>query len=64
MLKVVEAWVPYAYEAFAEHRMNGTSISKKGMEVIRMMIDGKDVDQESSGLSKREWSELMTCLNK
>ena len=62
MLDVVKAWVPYAYEAFVEHSMNGTNISRKGMEVIRQMIDGKEVSQESSGMSKREWSELMAVI--
>lgn len=64
MLDVVKAWVPYAYEAFAEHRMHGTNISQKGMEAIRQMIGGEEVTQESSGMSKREWAELMTSLGK
>ena len=62
MLDVVKAWVPYAFEAFVEHSMNGTNISRKGMEVIRQMIDGKEVSQESSGMSRREWSELMAVI--
>jgi thymidylate synthase (FAD) len=62
MLDVVKAWVPYAFEAFAEHKMNGTTISKKGMDAIRLMIEGKKIDQESSGMSKREWSELMAII--
>ena len=62
MLDVVKAWVPYAFEAFAEHSMNGTNISKKGMDAIRLMIEGKEVNQESSGMSKREWSELMAII--
>ena len=62
MLDVVKAWVPYAFEAFVEHSINGTNISRKGMEVIRQMIDGKEVSQESSGMSKREWSELMAVI--
>jgi len=62
MLDIVKAWVPYAYEAFEEHKMYATSISRKGMEVIRQMIAGKKIDQESSGMSKREWDELMTSL--
>ena len=62
MLDIVKAWVPYAYEAFEEHKMYATSISRKGMEVIRQMIAGKKIDQESSGMSKREWAELMVSL--
>lgn len=64
MLDILKVWVPYAYEAFAEHRMHGTNISKKGMEVIRQMINGKETTQESSGMNKREWAELMTSLKK
>ena len=62
MLDVVKAWVPYAYEAFVEHNMNGATISRKGIEIIRQMLGGKEVSQESSGMSKREWLELMAVI--
>ncbi|MFK7973311.1 MAG: FAD-dependent thymidylate synthase [Rickettsiaceae bacterium] len=64
MLNIVKDWVPFAYEAFEEHRMHGTNISRKGMEVIRKMLDGQKIDQESSGMNKREWAELMQNLAK
>ncbi|WPX99364.1 FAD-dependent thymidylate synthase [Candidatus Megaera polyxenophila] len=62
MLDIVKAWVPFVYEAFVEHRKRGANISKTGLEIIRKMIKGEKVDQESSGISKREWDELMTML--
>lgn len=62
MLDVVKAWVPYAFDAFMEHRVKGFNISNTGMEAIRKMIKGEPVDQESSGMSKREWNELMSSL--
>ena len=62
MLDIVKAWVPFVYEAFVEHRKSGANISKTGLEIIRKMIKGEKVDQESSGISKREWDELMTML--
>lgn len=62
MLDIVKTWVPYAYEAFEDHRMYATTISKKGMEVVRALIQGKEVNQESSGMSPREWGELMVAL--
>ncbi len=62
MLEIIKAWVPFAYEAFCEHRMNGVNISKTGVEIIKQMIKGKVVDQTSSGMSKREWLELMDIL--
>jgi thymidylate synthase (FAD) len=63
MLDIVKAWVPFVYEAFIEHRKNGANISKTGLEIVRKMVKGEKVDQESSGVSKREWDELMTILS-
>jgi len=62
MLDIVKAWVPYVYEAFEEHRLYGANISRKGLEIIRRMIAGESVEQENSGLSKREWEELIKVL--
>lgn len=59
MLDIVRLWVPVAYEAFMDYRVDAVSISGKGKEVIKKMLKGETVDQESSGMSKREWDELM-----
>jgi thymidylate synthase (FAD) len=63
MLDVVKRWVPITYAAFMDHRVNATAISGKGMEVVKRMIKGEKVTQESSGMSKREWTELMATLS-
>jgi thymidylate synthase (FAD) len=62
ILDIAKKWVPYAYEAFEEHRLNGAHLSRGGMGVIKRLIAGEDVSQETSGLSKREWAELQTTL--
>lgn len=62
MIKVVEQWVPFAYEAFVEHRLHGTRLSRSGLGVVKRLIAGEKVTQESSGLTKREWEELMATL--
>jgi thymidylate synthase (FAD) len=62
MLDIVKKWVPITYNAFMDHRVNATEISGKGIEVVKAMINGDFTDQESSGMSKREWSELMEKL--
>jgi thymidylate synthase (FAD) len=62
ILGILRAWVPYACDAFEEHRMNGASLSKKAIQVIRNMIAGEKVNLESSGMSEREWSELMAII--
>jgi thymidylate synthase (FAD) len=62
MLDVVKRWVPVTYNAFLDHRANATTISGKGMEVVKRMIRGETVSQEDSGMSKREYTELMSKL--
>ncbi len=61
---IVKAWVPFAFKAFKEYKMNSISISKKGIQVIRQMLSGQEVTQDSSGMSKREWLELVATLEK
>ncbi len=60
--EIVEKWVPFAYEAFVDHRMNATHISGRGTQVVRRMLQGEQVSFEDSGMSKREWNELMDKL--
>ena len=63
MLDTLKKWVPTTYEAFMDYRVGGTEVSAKGKEVIKKLIQGEDIDIEQSGLSKREWNELMQELN-
>ena len=62
MLDTVKKWVPITYEAFMDYRVGGTEISSKGKKVIQKLISGEKVDIDESGLSKREWNELMSVL--
>jgi thymidylate synthase (FAD) len=64
MLETLARWVPMAHAAFLEYRMNAATISATGLAVIRRMIEGERVDQISSGLSAREWRELMVVLDR
>jgi thymidylate synthase (FAD) len=64
MLGTLALWVPMTYAAFLEYRMNAAVISAKGLAVIRGLLSGEPVDQASSGLSAREWSELMVILGR
>ena len=63
MLETVKKWVPITYEAFIDYRVGGTEISAKGKIVIQKLISGKKVSVDESGLSKREWNELMTTFD-
>ena len=62
MLDTLKKWVPITYEAFMDYRVGGTEISAKGKMVIKNLIKGEKIDLESSGLSKREWNELMLAF--
>ena len=64
MLDTVKKWVPITYQAFMDYRVGAAEISSKGLKVIKSMISGRKVGQEDSGLSKREWNELMEKLDK
>src|SRR5438552_10749049 len=62
MLGTLERWAPMTYAAFLEHRMNAWLISATGLAVIRRLLAGDAVAPETSGLSRREWRELMAVL--
>jgi thymidylate synthase (FAD) len=62
ILDTVKRWVPMTYDAFLEYRMNSATISATGVAVIRQLLAGEPVTQPDSGLSPREWRELMAVL--
>ena len=63
MLDTLKKWVPITYEAFMDYRVGGTEISAKGKIILQKLIKGEKVSIDDSGLSKREWNELMTAFN-
>jgi len=64
MLRSVEAWVPATFAAFTDYRMGAVTLSAGMLAVVRRMLDGEPVEQTGSGLSKREWVELMVALGR
>ena len=62
MMNTVKKWVPTTYDAFIDYRVGGMELSAKGKMVIQKMIKGEKCDIETSGLSKREWNELMSSF--
>ena len=63
MLETLKKWVPITYDAFMDYRVGGTEVSAKGKLVIQKLIKGENILMEDSGLSKREWNELMEAFN-
>jgi len=64
MLETLKRWVPHTYAAFLEYRLGAATISATGLAIIRRMLAGEKVTQDGSGLSKREWRELMATLGR
>ncbi len=62
MLETVKAWVPLSHAAFCDYRLGAVTFSAKMLEILRRMLAGEAVTQPESGLSKREWSEMMSAL--
>jgi thymidylate synthase (FAD) len=64
MLDTVKKWVPITHAAFLDYRVGAAHLSSKGLKIVKSMINGNKVGYEDSGLSKREWNELMQVIDK
>jgi thymidylate synthase (FAD) len=64
MMETLDRWVPMTAEAFRQHRVGGAQLSASGLAVVRRLVTGEKVTQEGSGMSKREWAELMATLGR
>jgi thymidylate synthase (FAD) len=63
MVAILKRWVPVTAEAFEQHRLRAVTLSKGALSVVRRMLSGETVTLETSGLGKREWSELQAVLS-
>jgi thymidylate synthase (FAD) len=64
MIETLKQWVPLTHAAFEDYRMGGVNLSEKALQVVKRMLDGEAVIQGDTGLSKREWRELMDSLGR
>jgi thymidylate synthase (FAD) len=64
MLDMVQAWVPIAAAAFRDYRLGAVTFSAQMLAILRRILAGEVVTQESSGLSKREWREFEEVLGR
>ena len=63
MIDSLKKWVPITFDAFMDYRVGGTEVSAKGKLIIQKLIKGENVNVDNSGLSKREWNELMIAFD-
>ncbi|MBK8209340.1 MAG: FAD-dependent thymidylate synthase [Rhodospirillales bacterium] len=64
MLETVRRWVPLAYAAFTKNRLGAVTLSAPALAVVKRMLAGDSVAQLDSGLSPREWRELMAAIGR
>lgn len=64
--QIIKPWVPLTYEAFCDYRLNSHLLSEGQMSIVRTLVAGRRSEAEalkvSSGLSNREWQELMSVM--
>ena len=58
MCDITQDWVPAAFAAFRDYRMNAVNLSAQAAEVLRRRLAGEVVTQEQSGMGAREWREF------
>ena len=63
MLTMVDAWVPAASAAFRDYRLGAVTLSAQMRTVLKRMLAGEKVTQETSGLTKREWTEFREAIS-
>ena len=64
MMETLRRWMPLTAEAFEDYVIGGAQLSRTGLAVVRRMLAGETVEQAKSGLSAREWRELMALLER
>lgn len=63
LLDILQKWVPTAFAAFKEYRLGGVQLSATAWQIIKKQLAGETITEATSGLGKREWSELQALLN-
>lgn len=63
MIKLLEKWVPFTYEAFIQYRKEAAHLSKNALDTVKKLLKGHQVTQEESGMTKREWQEFTERLD-
>ena len=62
MMAMADAWVPAAAQAFRDYQLGAVTLSAQMLGVLRRMLAGEQVTHETSGMSKREWTEFTQSI--
>ncbi|WP_411956514.1 FAD-dependent thymidylate synthase [Paracoccus homiensis] len=58
MCQIVSDWVPAAFAAFRDYRMDAVSLSAQAVAVLKRRLAGEVVTKDDSGMGAREWREF------
>ena len=58
MCQIVADWVPAAFAAFRDYRMDSVSLSAQAVAVLKRRLAGEVVTKDDSGMGAREWREF------
>lgn len=64
MLETVRRWVPITADAFADYRLGAVLLSAPALTVVKRLLAGEQPTPADSGLSAREWRELMVTIGR
>jgi thymidylate synthase (FAD) len=59
LAEIVKLWVPYAYEAFEDYRMNSIHLSSLEKALLKQLMKGEKIEKRLVRLSEREWGEFL-----
>ncbi len=64
MAEVLRRWVPLCHDAFVEYQLKGARLSATAVKLVRRLLAGEAVTQPESGVSPREWRDVMAILGR
>lgn len=62
--EIVAGWVPHSWEAFCDYRLKRQDLSGPAFAVVNRWLAGEEVAFETSGLTRREWDNLVSVFGK
>ena len=63
LCELVKLWVPAAWDAFEDYRLNAVTLSGRAMAVLRKRLAGEIPTRDGSGMSVGEWREFEAILS-
>ncbi len=64
MQEILRRWMPLTAEALEDYRQNSYVLSAMALKVVKELVAGREVNPAHSGMTKREWRELMEKLGR